>query len=159
MRSLILKLLIIVAGTAVATGCAFTETEEGRVPSTSAPAPDQSLVNEALQFSGVVLPPDAEVLGASEESGIDQLYVLAVAVDQGSVEALLAGSRFDARLQPGEQVSLPPVPGFVPATGDRISSAQDRFRPDGDGPAVFREILVDRTDPARPTVHIWAFTT
>jgi hypothetical protein len=161
MRHLILSLLIIVPGIATASGCAFTEVEEERMQSTDAPASgsEQSLVNEALQFSGVVLPPGAEVLGVTEESGLDQLYALAIAVDQDSAEALLAGSGFHAQMRPGQRVFLPPVPGFEPNASGNISSGQDKFQPDGDRPVVNRKILVDRTDPARPTMHIWAFTT
>lgn len=130
-RHVILSLLIIVTSIATVSGCAFTEAEEERMQSTNTPTsgPEQSLVNEALRFSGVVLPPGAEVLGAAEESGLDQLYVLAIAVDEGSVGALLAGSGFHAQLQPGQHVFLAPAPGFEPNASGNISSGQDKFNP------------------------------
>jgi hypothetical protein len=33
------------------------------------------------------------------------------------------------------------------------------FRPPNRTSTVFRRVAVDRTDPAKPIVHIWAFTT
>lgn len=115
-------------------------------------------VGEALAFSGIVVPPGAEVLGADASNGIDSFYQVAVAADAGAVERLLADSQFRAPLEPGREVSYEPLPQ-VPVGAD-FASASDELPPGPGRPStVFRELLVDRSDPARTVVHVWAFTT
>jgi hypothetical protein len=115
---------------------------------------------EALNFGGIVLPPSAKVLGVEGDKGIDQIYRLAVEVDPGSVDTLLSGSKFTTPLEKGRRVSMTPVQGFDPDNGTDIASAQDSLPPEGERKqTVFREILVDRTNPAQPIVHLWLFTT
>ncbi|WP_093149691.1 hypothetical protein [Saccharopolyspora antimicrobica] len=115
-------------------------------------------VGEALAFSGVVVPPGGEVLGVDASRGIDSFCKVAVAVDAGSVERLLADSQFRAPLEPGREVTYEPLPQA--SIGTDFASASDELSPGPGRPnTVFRELLVDRSDPARPVVHIWAFTT
>ncbi|UVS81675.1 hypothetical protein [Actinokineospora sp. UTMC 2448] len=121
----------------------FTADREEPVPPVTA--------SEALAFGGVVLPPDADVLGVRGEKGVDQLYILAVAVEAADVPTMLAESGFATSLEPGRQVHMAPIDGHAP--GADVASAQDRRG------RVIREVLVDRTDPARPIVHWWLFTT
>lgn len=100
---------------------------------------------------------DPELLYARLSAG--DIGRISIAVDEGAVPTLLSGSGFHAQLRPGQRVFLPPAPGFEPNAGDNISSGQDKFQPDADHPVGNRKVLVDRTDPARPTLHVWAFTT
>ncbi|HLV58074.1 MAG: hypothetical protein FWJ87_15905 [Micromonosporaceae bacterium] len=122
--------------------------------------PDQALVEEALEFGRIVLPPSAVVLGAETEKGIDLLYCLAVRVAPGDVDRMLSDSGFTAELEPGRQVFMPTVAGVELGNADRIASAQDTIR-SGNGAEryVSRVVLVDRTDPDAPVVHLWLFTT
>ncbi|CAM04817.1 hypothetical protein SACE_5631 [Saccharopolyspora erythraea NRRL 2338] len=116
------------------------------------PAPE--VVAEASALSGVIPPPHAQVLGAACERGRDQLCKFAVAVDAAQLEPLLAASDFTAELVPGKSASMLPVEGVEP--GPRIASGEDQVVHQQ---TANREILVDRTNPARPVVHVWAFTT
>jgi hypothetical protein len=130
--------------------------ERGTTESSTEPA----AVQEALRFGGVVLPPSAQVLGVREERGQDQLYVLAIEVPPGSVDSLLTGSGFTAELQPGERVFMPAVEGFYPNSGTEIASGEDRLPAGGErAQGVNRTVLVNRSDPAAPIVHLWLFTT
>jgi hypothetical protein len=121
---------------------------------------DNSLAAEALSFGGIVLPPSAKVLAADTDRGIDQQYRLAVEVDPNSIDALLSGSTFTTPLEHGRKVFMPALHGFDPDNGTDIASAQDRLPPQGQRKNyVSREILVDRTNPAKPVIHLWLFTT
>ena len=53
---------------------------------------------------------------------------------------------------------MSPVAGFDPDNGTDIASAQDRWTLEGATP-VSREVLVDLSDPQKPVVHWWLFTT
>ncbi|KAA5831284.1 hypothetical protein ABT337_00860 [Saccharopolyspora hirsuta] len=139
-------LIVLLVGAVVTSGCG---TQDRSAPPSA---------EEALAFSGVVVPPGAEVLGVDASRGIDSFCKLAIAVDGGAVERLLADSQFRAALEPGREVSYEPVPQ-APVGAD-IASASDQLPPGPGRPsAVFREFLVDRSDPARAVVHVWAFTT
>ncbi|RZQ62146.1 hypothetical protein [Amycolatopsis suaedae] len=117
---------------------------------------DPAAVEQALRIGHIVLPPGTQVLGAQADRGIDQLYRLAVAVEPASVEPLLTGSGFTTPLERGRKVFTPGVEGFHPDNGSDIASAEDRLPPQPGTPdVVTREVLVDRTDPARPVVHWW----
>ncbi len=144
-----LRVTLVVLLLAAAVGCGVTQPE---------PTSSQAVAADALAFGGIVLPPSAEVLGARGDKGIDQLYVLAISVDRSGVDALLTGSQFTTPLQPGRRVRMSPLDGFDPDNGTDIASAQDRRPVDG-GPAVSREVLVDLSDPQKPVVHWWVFTT
>ncbi|MGQ0774736.1 MAG: hypothetical protein ACT4NY_10005 [Pseudonocardiales bacterium] len=129
-------------------------------PEASAAQPDQATTEEALEFSGIVLPPTAQVLGVEYEKGIDQTYVLAIAVDEDSIANLLENSGFTKPLQPGRRVFTAPVDEFNPITSTDVASAQERFKSaDGTGPTVTRDIMLDRGDPNRLILHVWAYTT
>ncbi|GAA2773121.1 hypothetical protein [Saccharopolyspora taberi] len=117
-----------------------------------ASGPDPEVVAEAAQLTGVRVPPGAEVLGAQCERGQDVMCKIAVAVGPGDVEALLGASGVVVALEPGRAVSLPPVDGV--AVGADVASAQEEV-----GTGAFREILVDRSDPARSVLHVWGYTT
>lgn len=132
-----------VLAVALAAVAMLTSTQEDRMPAVT--------TSEALAFGGIVLPPGADVLGVRGDKGVDQLYTVAIAVDSADVPELLDESGFTTPLQPGRQVHMPPVADREP--GADIASAQDRRG------AVTREVLVDRTDPARPVVTWWLFTT
>ncbi|MER7079520.1 hypothetical protein SAMN02982929_03179 [Saccharopolyspora kobensis] len=143
----VVLLIILLVGAVVSGGCA-----DGR--SRNAPPP----VDEALAFSGVVVPPGGEVLGVDASQGIDSFYKVAVAVDAGAVDRLLADSQFRTPLEPGRDVTYEPLPQAP--VGTDFASGSDELSPGPGRPnAVFRELLVDRSDPARPVVHVWAFTT
>lgn len=148
--------LAVLVGATVACAPASRQEEPAEQP----PTPDPALVAEALRFGGVVLPPGATVLAAESERGVDQLYRVAVQVDPESVPALLTESGFAAPLREGRPVFMPPVGGFDLSESTDVASNQDQLPPDGDrDTTVTREILVDRSDPAAPVIHLWLFTT
>jgi hypothetical protein len=129
-------------------------------PSDGGARSDQAMLTEALEFGRIVLAPSGVVLGIGTEQGMDTLYQLAVQVEPGDVEHMLSQSDFTEELQPGRQVFMPTVEGVDVGDVDYIASAQDSVRSgDGTGRTVFRDILVDRSDPAAPVVHLWLFTT
>ncbi|MDA3646783.1 hypothetical protein LZ318_41255 [Saccharopolyspora indica] len=143
----VVLLIMFLVGVVVSGGCA--DSRSRNAPPT---------VGEALAFSGVVVPPGGEVLGVDASGGIDSFYKVAVAVDAGAVERLLADSQFRASLQPGRKVTYEPLPQAP--IGTDFASASDELPPGPGRPnRVFRELLVDRSAPARPVLHVWAFTT
>lgn len=149
LRCLVAALLV--AGVAMISGCAGGEAREDHPP-------DAAHVNDALAFSGIAMPPGTRVLGVDGEHGLDQMYKLAVSVDAQAVDRMLTDSGLTVALVPGRQPSQPPVDGV--ALGSVVASASDELPPGpGRESTVFREILVDRTDPAKPVVHVWAHTT
>ena len=111
---------------------------------------------EALDFSGIVLPADAQVLGLDAEKGIDARYRLAFAVDEAGADRLLADSRFGAPLVPVPSAPQEVLPG-VPV-GQEVAAGGDELARPG-RPPVVREVMVDRSDPVRVVVHVWAYTT
>lgn len=143
-------------------GCGGTgpgDRPSGRTsPCGHVPVDDADATGDALRSSGIVLPPGAELLGIEHECGVDELWILAIAVGGEHVDGLLRGSGFREQLEPGRQVFMPPVSGHEPSGTADVASAQDSFRGD-DGARIVREVLVDRSDPDRPVVHVWAFTT
>lgn len=121
---------------------------------------DQAVIDEALRFGGIVLPPSARVLGVQYDKGIDQRYRLAVGIEPNSVETLLSGSGFTTALEPDPGPFMAPVEGFDLATATAVSSTSDTLAPHGERTStVFRRVAVDRSDPADPVVHLWLFTT
>lgn len=122
--------------------------------STDVAAPD-----EALAFAEIVLPPDATVLAADRQDGQDTLHRLVIDAGPQGAEGLLAASGFTAALRPGT-VFIPPVPGFPAPAGPDARHAQDRRPPSATRDvAVFRDVAVDTSDPARVLVHVWAYAT
>ena len=121
---------------------------------------EHATLQEALRFGDVVLPPSAKVLGVREESGQDELFVLAIKLAPNEIDDLLSGSGFTTQLRPGERVFMQPVEGLDPNAGSDIASAEDRLPAGGNrAQGVNRTILVNRSDPAAPIVHVWLFTT
>jgi hypothetical protein len=156
--------LVLAVGTGVGglVACAAGGDKEDRVSErgTTGSFTESGKIQEALRFGDVVLPPSARVLGVREESGQDKLFVLAIALEPGEVDDLLAGSGFTTQLRPGERVFMPPVEGFDPNSGTDIASGEDRLAVGGERTqGVNRTILVNRSDPAAPIVHMWLFTT
>ena len=153
----VLRASSVVLVLAVAMGCGSDPDQGGRLTQPESTS-NQSMTADALTFGGIVLPPSATVLGVRGDKGIDQLYVLAIAVDRPGIDVLLTGSGFTKPLQPGRRVRMSPVAGFDPDNGTDIASAQDRRTLEG-AAAVSREVLVDLSDPQKPVVHWWLFTT
>lgn len=154
--------LTVCAGTGGMTACSPVFDKENRVSErgTAGASTEPAAVQEALRFGEVVLPPSAKVLGVREEGGQDKLFVLAIALAAGEIDDLLSGSGFTAQLRPGERVFMPPVEGFDPNSGADIASGEDRLPADGERThGVDRTVLVNRSDPAAPIVHMWLFTT
>lgn len=121
---------------------------------------DPATVDEALRFGGIVLPPSAQVLGVEHEKGIDELYLIAIAIDPDAVEELLSGSGLTAALEAGPGTVMAPVDGLDLETATDVSSTRDTLAPEGERTStVFRRVAVDRSDPATPVVHLWLFTT
>ncbi|MGW1679340.1 hypothetical protein [Saccharopolyspora sp. NPDC002376] len=113
---------------------------------------------EVLAFTGLVVPPGSEVVAFDAEHGIDSRYRLAVAVDPGAVDRLLADSQFNVPLEQGRAATQDPLPQT--SIGTDLASATDEL-PAGPGRPneAHRELLLDRSNPDRPVVHVWAFTT
>src|SRR5690606_10936831 len=147
-----LALATVMAGALVA--CGFGPGREGGAK------PDEERVEEALEFGRIVLPSSAVILGIEIDDGLDTLHLLAIRREPGGVDRMLSDSRFTADLEPGRLDSMPTVAGVELGDVDRIASAQDTIRSGGGaGLWAHREVLVDRTDPEAPVVHLWLFTT
>lgn len=121
---------------------------------------DQTVIDEALRFGGIVLPTSAKVLGVQHDKGIDQRYRLAIEIDPDSLPMLLSGSRFTTPLEPDTGPFMEPIAGFDLKAATTVSSVDDSLAPDGERTStVFRRVAVDRSDPAKSVVHMWLFTT
>lgn len=136
-------------------GCSSTPEQENRVP------PETPSTQDALKFGGIVLPASAEVLGVAHDAGVDERYRMALRMPSGDVAALLSASKFTAPLTPDPgPYTQEPVQGFDLGKATDVVAADDSLPPGGDRKqTVFRQVLVDRTDPATATVHLWLFTT
>ncbi len=155
-------LSVVLALTLAVTACGADPDTETRLPrnSPSGSATNDNLAAEALSFGGIVLPPAAKVIGVDYNKGIDLIYRVAIEIDSGSVDTLLSASQFTTPLEQGRKVFMPALDGFDPDNGSDIASAQDRLPPQGERKYyAAREILVDRTNPVKPVVHLWLFTT
>jgi hypothetical protein len=73
---------------------------------------------------------------------------------------LLSGSNFTTALEPDPGPFMDLVQGFDLTKSSSVTSANDSLPPQGDRKqTVFRRVAVDRSDPAKPVVHLWLFTT
>lgn len=106
-----------------------------------------------LAFTHTVLVPGARVLGSFQQDVPKDLHAVVVEVEPNAVNRLLAASGFVHPLVVGKRVLAPPVPGYPPGTGERIASGGDRLTQ-----SLVRQVLVDRTDPDRIRVHVWAYS-
>lgn len=121
---------------------------------------DQAMIDDAIRFGGVVLPTSAKVLGVQHDKGIDQRYRLAIEINSDSLQSLLSGSGFITPLEPDSGPFMQPIEGFDLKAATAVSSATDSLAPDGERTStVFRQVAVDSSDPAKPVVHMWLFTT
>lgn len=157
-RQLVTSVLAAAALTTAVTACDPSSRREERID--PEPTTEQALVDEALRFGGIVLPPSATVLGVARSRGLDTLYTLAVEVDSGEVDQMLAESQFTPPLQQGYPVHMDPAVDIAIGSGPDIESAQHRLPPaDGRTVSVVRKVLVDHSDPERTVVHLWLFDT
>jgi len=146
----------------VAPACESEAHQEGRMTESgiTGVTTDQSLINEALRFGGIVLPTSARALGVQYDKGIDQRYRLVIEIDPDSLQALLSGSGFTTPLEPDPGPFMEPIEGFGLETATTVSSIDDRLAPDGQRTStVFRRVAVDRSDRTKAIVHMWLFTT
>jgi hypothetical protein len=121
---------------------------------------DPVAIEEALRFGGIVLPSSARVLGVQHDKGIDRRYRIAIGLDADSVETLLSGSGFSTPLEPDPGPFMAPIDGFDLTKAGAVSATSDSLAPTDERPStVFRQVAVDRSDPASPVVHLWLFTT
>jgi hypothetical protein len=142
--------------------CGPTSNQRGGMSQrgSSAPAPDQADISEALTFGGIVLPPSAKVLGVQHDQGIDQRYRLVISLDPGDVDAILTGSGFTTALQPDPGPYPESVDGFTLDGATNVTSAEDNLPASGQRKRnVFRQVAIDDSDPAKPIAHWWVFTT
>jgi hypothetical protein len=120
---------------------------------TDDPTPEQ--VRTALQFAYLEFPPAVEVARLAFREGVDEEYRLLVAVDPGTEEQLLRDSGFTGAFAPAESPERFLVPGVdVPEAGATFV-ASDTVETDG-LPLVYRDVLIDRSDPNRTVLHITA---
>jgi hypothetical protein len=147
---------------ATTTACGTEPGQENRMRQSGSTGvtTDQAVIDEALRFGGITLPPSARVLGVQYDKGIDQRYRLAIWIEPNSVETLLSGSGFTTPLEPDPGPFMAPVDGFDLTTATTVSSTSDTLAPQGERTStVFRRVAVDRSDPAESVVHLWLFTT
>lgn len=133
-----LVLALVLAMSAVGTGC----TVDGPPPPRDAPVTDPSpeQVGRALRFAAMApLPPVARVPRLEVEGGIDTRVAFVVETDAGAAGAWLATSG---------------VPS-APATGER---PQQRLA-NPDGATVYRDVAVTVPAPGAAVVEVSAFTT
>jgi hypothetical protein len=124
---------LLVAG---ATGCGIV--------SCGAPPPER--IPEHLAGSGIVLTPDAELVGVGYGCWQDDSIYFTIAVPPESVDDLLRASHFEAPMEPLV---------YPAQVGD--GGTLDTVEP---GPEVFeardeaRHVVVDYSDPDQPMVYI-----
>lgn len=129
-------------------------------PGSTGVTTDQAMIDEAVRFGGIVLPISAKVLGVQHDKGIDESYRLVIEIDSNSLQTLLSGSGFTTPLEPDPGPFMQPIKGFDLQAATAVSSVNDSLAPDGERTStVFRHVAVDRSDPAKPVVHMWLFTT
>lgn len=144
------------------TACGPTSNQEGGMPQrgSSAPAPDQTTIADALSFSGIVLPASATVVGAQHDRGIDERYRLAIRLNPADIDPLLTGSGFTTALLPDPGPYQQPVDGYTLDGATNVTSAEDNLPAGGDRKrSVFRHVALDRSDPDNPVMYWWIFTT
>jgi hypothetical protein len=159
---MIIVVMLTLGVTATTTACGTEPSQEDRMRQSESTevTTDQAVIDEALRFGGIALPPSARVLGVQHDKGIDQRYRLAIRTDPNSVETLLSRSGFTTPMEPDPGPFMAPVDGFDLTTASSVSSASDTLAPQGERTStVFRRVAVDRSDPAEPIVHLWLFTT
>ncbi|WP_147471570.1 hypothetical protein [Nocardia stercoris] len=116
------------------------------------------IVKEASEFGGLVIPPDAKVLDARTDRGIDTSYRIALSTDSAGVNALLTGSGITPPLTRTYHVTVEIIAGPPLATSPSLLETGDRYqRPDGKH--VSRDITVDERDQTTRYVHIQLFDT
>jgi hypothetical protein len=124
------------------------------------PSSAPATADAALKFGGIVPPPSAKVLGVQHDKGMDERYRVVLSVDPGEAGTLLSASGFTAPLTPDAGPFQASVDGFDLTKATDVVSAEDSLPPSGDrGHTVFRQVAVDRSDPAKSIVHLWMFTT
>jgi hypothetical protein len=116
------------------------------------------IVKEASEFGGLVIPPEARILDARTDSGIDTSYRIALSTDPAGVNALLTGSGITPPLTKTYHVTVDTIAGPPLATSPSLLETGDRYlRPDGKH--VSRDITVDERDQTTRYVHIQLFDT
>jgi hypothetical protein len=159
---MIIAVMLTLGVAATTTACGTEPGQEDRMrhSGSTGVTTDQAVIDEALRFGGITLPPSARVLGVQYDKGIDQRYRLAIGIDPNSVETLLSRSGFTTPLEPDPGPFMAPVDGFDLTTATTVSSTSNTLAPQGErSSTVFRRVAVDRSDPAEPVVHVWLFTT
>lgn len=162
LRHLVIAAMLVLGIAVTTTACGTESGQEDRMRQSGSTGvtTDQAVIDEALRFGGIVLPPSARVLGVQHDKGIDQRYRLAIGIDPNAVETLLSGSGFTTPLAPDPGPFMAPADGFDLTTATAVSSTNDTLAPQGDRTStVFRRVAVDRSNPAKPVVHLWLFTT
>ncbi len=159
---MIISVMLTLGVVATITACGTEPGQEDRMrPSEPTEVTtDHAVIDEALSFGGIVLPPSARVLAVQHDKGIDQRYRLAIGIDPDSVETLLSGSGFVTPLEPDPGPFMASVDGFDLTTATTVSSTSDTLAPQGERTStVFRRVAVNRSEPMEPVVHLWLFTT
>lgn len=159
---MIIAVMLMLGVAATTTACGTEPGQEDRMRHSGSTGvrTDQAMIDEALRFGGIALPPSARVLGVQYDKGIDQRYRLAIRIDPNSVETLLSRSGFTTPLEPDPGPFMAPVEGFDLTTATTVSSTNDTLAPQGERTStVFRRVAVDRSNPKEPVVHLWLFTT
>lgn len=135
-------------------GCSDGNTSGSPTTTTSAVATAVAVSADeaALHHTQLVLPAGATVLGSAHISGEHEMWAVVVEVDDEQVGALLTGSGVRKPLEPGRVVTLPTVPEFPSPQAQHAESTQDTITQ-----AVIREVMVNRVDPERVRVHVWAY--
>jgi hypothetical protein len=152
------RVVLLALATLLLAACSPTPNREDRM--SPSPTTDQATTAEALRFGGIAAPPSAKVLGVQHDRGIDERYRVVMSVSPGDVTALLSGSGFTAKPQPDSPPYQASVDGHDLSEATSVESVEDSLPPgDGRTRTVFRQVSIDRTDPAKPLVHLWLFTT
>lgn len=123
-------------------------------------ASDPALIDATLHFSELSLPAGATVLGASHMGALDPLYEIAISGPPASADMMLRDAQVLPRLTTGKTQFMPPMDGFSVEPGPAVFYAEDTL-PAGDSrpSTVFRKFYVNRSDPTRTFVYVWAFST
>ena len=161
-RHMIVSVMLALCVAGATTACGSESHQEGRMPQSgfTGATTDQATIDEALRFGGIALPTSAKILAVQYDEGIDQSYRLVVEIEPDSLQTLLSGSGFTTPLEPDPGPFMEPIKGFDLKAATTVFSTRDSLAPDGERTStVFRRVAVDRSQPAKPVVHMWLFTT
>ena len=116
--------------------------------------PSDEAVAAAVAAGELVLPEGADVRALSSDDDRGWRHRLVVELAPGGEQAFLAASGFAVPLRPVTGLTFATVDGYEPPTDRQLLYGQDSLGGSAT-PVAYREVAVDRSDPARTIVHVF----